>query len=136
MEKYKGPIINLMYRMVRGPEEAEDLAQTVFLRAFQSAKGYEASAKFSTWIFRIARRLCLNEIRRRGRHAAESIDAGAAEGEESVRRQYADGRTVAAPDACLQRELEGKIREAMEEFRRSSGWQSRCAGRRSLATRR
>ena len=69
VEKYKGPIINLMYRMVRDAEEAEDLAQTVFLRVFQSAERYEASAKFSTWIFTIARRLCLNEIRRRGRHA-------------------------------------------------------------------
>jgi RNA polymerase sigma-70 factor (ECF subfamily) len=74
-DKYKQPIVNMMYRMLHDMDEAEDLAQNVFIRVYQSASRYEVSAKFSTWIFTIARRLCLNEIRRRGRHPAESLES-------------------------------------------------------------
>jgi RNA polymerase sigma-70 factor (ECF subfamily) len=114
VEKYKHPIVNLMYRMLRDAEEAEDLAQNVFIRVYQSADRYEASAKFSTWIFTIARRLCLNEIRRRGRHVAESIESSQSESEEQGARQYADGRTKSPPEAYLHGELERKIQEALE----------------------
>src|SRR5580765_2204149 len=74
VDKYKQPVINLAYRTLRDATEAEDLAQNVFIQAFKSAKRYEATAKFSTWLFTIARNLCLNEIRRRARHPAESLD--------------------------------------------------------------
>ena len=40
-EKYKQPIVNMMYRMLRDLDEAEDLAQNVFIRVYQSAKRYE-----------------------------------------------------------------------------------------------
>src|SRR5208282_632301 len=111
--KYKQPIINLMCRMLRDLDEAEDLAQNVFIRVFQSAPRYEVSAKFSTWIFTIARHLCLNEIRRRGRHQAESMEACHDESEEQAGRQFADARAVSAPQAFLEVELEAKIQEAL-----------------------
>src|SRR5271166_81244 len=88
VEKYKHPVIMLMYRMVRDLEEAEDLAQGVFVRVYQSAGRYEVTAKFSTWIFTIARRLCLNEIRRRSRHPAESLEGSAVEGDDQAPRQF------------------------------------------------
>ena len=75
VDKYKQPVMNLVYRTLRDPTEAEDLAQHVFLQVFKSAHRYEVTAKFSTWIFTIARNLCLNEIRRRSRHPADSMDA-------------------------------------------------------------
>ncbi len=109
--KYQQPIVTLMYRMIRDLDEAEDLAQNVFIRVFQSAPRYEVSAKFSTWIFTIARHLCLNEIRRRGRHPAESLEAG--ESEEAAPRHFPDRRDVSAPQAFLQAELEAKIQEAL-----------------------
>src|SRR5438128_2204954 len=86
VDKYKQPVINLMYRMVHDLEEAEDLAQNVFVRVYQSANRYEVSAKFSTWLFTIARRLCLNELRRRGRHPAESLESS--QEDELNPRQY------------------------------------------------
>src|SRR5437867_9467406 len=76
VQKYKQPVMNLVYRTLRDATEAEDLAQHVFLQVFKSAHRYEVTAKFSTWIFTIARNLCLNEIRRRSRHPADSMDAG------------------------------------------------------------
>jgi RNA polymerase sigma-70 factor (ECF subfamily) len=114
--KYKQPIINLMYRMIRDLDEAEDLAQNVFIRVYQSAPRYEVSAKFSTWIFTIARHLCLNEIRRRGRHPAESMEASHDESEEQAPRQFPDARAVSAPQAFLEGELEVKIQEALGEL--------------------
>ena len=65
VEKYKQPVMNLVYRTLHDEAEAEDLAQNVFLQVYKSAKRYESRAKFSTWLFTIARNLCLNEIRRR-----------------------------------------------------------------------
>ena len=68
VNKYKQPVMNLVYRMLRDATEAEDVAQNVFLQVWKSAHRYEVASKFSTWLFTIARNLCLNEIRRRSRH--------------------------------------------------------------------
>ncbi len=114
VDKYKQPIINLIYRMLHDLEEAEDLAQNVFVRAYQSANRYEVSAKFSTWLFTIARRLCLNELRRRSRHPAESLEAS--QDDEHAPRQYRDAKTFSPPDQFLHRELEQKIQEALDEL--------------------
>ena len=116
VQKYKHPIVNVIYRMLHDLDEAEDLAQNVFVRVFQSASRYEVSAKFSTWIFTIARHLCLNEIRRRGRHPAQSLEASQSEDEEQAPRQYPDLKTASPPQAFLHRELEQKIQEAVAEL--------------------
>ena len=65
VEKYKQPVMNFVHRSLRDEAEAEDVAQNVFLQVFKSRARYERTAKFSTWLFTIARNLCLNEIRRR-----------------------------------------------------------------------
>ncbi len=116
VEKYKQPVINVMYRMIRDLDEAEDLAQNVFIRVFQSADRYQASAKFSTWVFTIARHLCLNEIRRRGRHPADSLESSQSENEDQPAKQYQDNRTFSPPQAFLHSELERKIQEAVSEL--------------------
>jgi RNA polymerase sigma-70 factor, ECF subfamily len=114
VQKYKHPIVNVIYRMLHDLDEAEDLAQNVFVRVFQSAGRYEVSAKFSTWIFTIARNMGLNEIRRRGRHPAQSLESSQSDDEEQAPRQYTDERTIAPPQALMHRELEQKIKEALE----------------------
>jgi RNA polymerase sigma-70 factor, ECF subfamily len=116
VEKYKQPVINVMYRMIRDLDEAEDLAQAVFIRVYQSANRYQASAKFSTWVFTIARHLCLNEIRRRGRHPADSLESSQTDNENQPAKQFQDSRTFSPPQAFLQGELEAKIQEAVAEL--------------------
>ena len=113
MEKYKQPVINVIYRTLHDVAEAEDLAQNVFVQVYKSAHRYEVSARFSTWLFTIARNLCLNEIRRRSRHPAESLDATSADGEQPA-RQFEDPRSTSAPDHLLQSELDTKIQEALD----------------------
>jgi len=71
------------------------------------------SAKFSTWLYTIARNLCLHEIRRRSRHPADSLDAAPSEHEDLPSRQYADTKVFAAHDLLLQDELVGKVEQAI-----------------------
>src|SRR4051812_44101509 len=106
VEKYKQPVINVIYRTLRDLTEAEDLAQNVFVQVYKSADRYQATAKFSTWLFTIARNLTLNEIRRRSRHPAESLDASQTEYEDQPVRQFEDIKTFSPKDNALQSELE------------------------------
>src|SRR5437867_7356421 len=92
VHKYKQPVLNLVYRTLRDATEAEDLAQNVFLQVYKSADRYKVSAKFSTWLFTIARNMCLNEIRRRSRHPAQSIDAPHPEYEDQPLHQFEERR--------------------------------------------
>ena len=114
VDKYKQPVINLVYRTLHDFAEAEDLAQNVFVQVFKSAHRYEVSAKFSTWLFTIARNLCLNELRRRSRHPANSLDAHPPGEEENPSRQIEDVRAPSAPETLLQGELEEKIQLALD----------------------
>jgi len=113
VQKYKQPVMNLVYRTLPDATEAEDLAQHVFLQVFKSAHRYEVAAKFSTWLFTIARNLCLNEIRRRSRHPAQSLDATMSEDNDQPRLQVEDTREAAPPESLLHGELEDKIDEAI-----------------------
>ena len=69
-------MVNFLYRMVRNREQAEDLAQEVFLRVYRAREDYIPSAKFTTWLFRIATNLALNSVRdNRYRKLEVSLDA-------------------------------------------------------------
>ena len=63
VQKYRRPMVGFMYRMSHNAAAAEDLAQEVFLRVYRSRSGYEASAKFTTWLYRIATNLAVNYAR-------------------------------------------------------------------------
>jgi RNA polymerase sigma-70 factor (ECF subfamily) len=89
LQRYRTPLVNFLYRMVRAREEAEDLAQEVFLRVYRARKDYVPSAKFTTWLFRIATNLALNSVRdNRHQRMEVSLDApvtvDAEDGDEKV----------------------------------------------------
>jgi RNA polymerase sigma-70 factor (ECF subfamily) len=75
LQKYRTPLVNFLYRMVRDTATAEDLAQEVFLRVYRARKQYSPSAKFTTWLFRIATNLALNSVRDNRRQMEVSLDA-------------------------------------------------------------
>jgi len=116
VDKYKQPVMNLVYRIVRDATEAEDLAQNVFLQVYKSAHRYEVTARFSTWLFTIARNLCLNEIRRRSRHPADSLEGTQAETDDQPARQFEDRKTAMPTETLLHTELEQKIAQAVAEL--------------------
>jgi RNA polymerase sigma-70 factor (ECF subfamily) len=62
-EAYKTPLLNFIYRYCQDKRVAEELSQEVFLRVYKTASSYRPDAKFSTWLYRIATNICLNEIR-------------------------------------------------------------------------
>src|SRR5437763_16878466 len=67
VELYQHRLVTVMHHLVGNKEEAEDLAQEVFLRVYRTRKKYRPRAKFSTWLFTIANNLALNALRSRQR---------------------------------------------------------------------
>ncbi len=88
LQKYRTPVIHFLGRMVRDRAQAEDLAQEVFIRVYRARDKYKPSAKFTTWLFRIATNLALNSVRDDRHHLRnvsidETVDLG--EGNEGTR---------------------------------------------------
>jgi RNA polymerase sigma-70 factor (ECF subfamily) len=86
LRKYRTPLVNFLYRMVRDTAVAEDLAQEVFFRVYRARQEYAPSAKFTTWMFRIATNLALNSVRdNRHRQMDVSMDQTVDTGEDEMR---------------------------------------------------
>jgi RNA polymerase sigma-70 factor (ECF subfamily) len=74
VELYQHRLVTVMHHLVSNKEEAEDLAQEVFLRVYRTRKKYRPRAKFSTWLFTIANNLALNTLRSRQRKPSVPLD--------------------------------------------------------------
>ena len=116
VEKYKQPLFSFVFRTLRDETETEDVAQNTFLQVWKSRARYERTAKFTTWLFTIARNLCLNEIRRRSRHPAESLEETHPEHDDQPSRQYEDKQIFLPTENALHSELAKKIEEALAEL--------------------
>lgn len=90
VEKWQGPLINFFYRSLRSVEASEDLAQVVFVRIYRAAPTYEPKAKFSTFLFHIARRILINEFRRQSRKPLEPMDPADLQGATTPGREKLD----------------------------------------------
>lgn len=111
LERHRNPVIHFLYRMVQNQAVAEELAQEVFLRVYRSRASYEPTARFTTWLFRIATHLALNQIRdRRHEKGAESLDD---EPREGMMRQLAD-RTPGAEERLVREARLSEVRQAIE----------------------
>jgi len=111
VQKYRRPIVSFMYRMARNASAAEDLAQEVFLRVYRSRESYEASAKFTTWLYRIATNLAVNYARDT-RHERPEVTVSLDEPDEET------GNTFEVPDGNLNAEQLMVRRERMLAIRR------------------
>jgi RNA polymerase sigma-70 factor (ECF subfamily) len=113
LQKYRSPLINFFFRMVHDRSTAEDLAQEVFLRVYRAREKYNPSAKFTTWLFRIATNLALNSLRdNRCQKMEVSIDA-AADDEEAARPRELPGDDMRIDEHMLERERAEFIRRAI-----------------------
>jgi RNA polymerase sigma-70 factor (ECF subfamily) len=111
LERHRGPVVHFLYRMVQNQAVSEELAQEVFLRVYRSRETYEPTAKFTTWLFRIATHLALNRIRdTKKEKGQESLDEPRAEGME---RQVADRKPSIEQELVRQTRL-NEIRSAVE----------------------
>ena len=67
VDKYKGKIFAILYRMMGQPEDAQDLAQEVFTKAYFQLHKFQPNSNFSAWLYRMAANHCLDELRRQKR---------------------------------------------------------------------
>jgi RNA polymerase sigma-70 factor, ECF subfamily len=78
LDRYRASVTHFLYRMVQDKGVSEELAQEVFLRVYKSRETYEATAKFTTWLYRIATHLALNWLRdEKNERGQERLDRGA-----------------------------------------------------------
>ncbi len=110
VQKYRRPMLSFMFRMSHNSAAAEDLAQEVFLRVYRSRQSYEASAKFSTWLYRIATNLAVNHARDT-RHERPEVQVSLDEPDED------SSTTLQVPDRSLNAEQAIVLRERMLAIR-------------------
>ena len=110
LEKHRSPVVHFLFRMVQNHAVAEELAQEVFLRVYRSRATYEPTAKFTTWLFRIATHLALNALRD-GKHdrGQERLDN---DSRDVPARQLSDARPTAEQTLVYEARLE-EIRRAI-----------------------
>jgi len=82
LTRHRRPVFNFILRFVGSREIAEDLLQDTFLRVIKGADKYERKAKFTTWLYTIARNLCVDQSRRQKHRKAQSLDAPLSKGSE------------------------------------------------------
>lgn len=113
LEKYRASVISYLYRMVQSQSVAEELAQEVFFRVYRSRSTYEPTAKFTTWLFRIATHLALNSLRdHRSERGQQSLDEKTSE---SPRIQVMDHRRNREQEMVAEARLE-EVRRAVAEL--------------------
>jgi RNA polymerase sigma-70 factor (ECF subfamily) len=117
-DAYKKKIVNFCYRFCGVRETAEDMAQEVFLRVYRAASTYTPDAKFSTWIFRIAANVCLNELRRPAyRYKTEPVDGWMKESGSGKKGYEPAAPRETSPDMMIEKhEQERIIRESIRKL--------------------
>jgi RNA polymerase sigma-70 factor (ECF subfamily) len=110
LEKYRSSVYHFLFRMVQNQPVAEELAQEVFLRVYRSRASYEPTAKFTTWLFRIATHLALNSIRDgKNDRLHERLDDGSSD---MPARQISDARPSVEQRMVYQTRLD-EVRRAV-----------------------
>ncbi len=125
-ERWAGALLRYLERMVKSRAQAEELMQETFLRVYRARERYEARARFSTWLFTIATRIALNELRR-PRH--RSLDAGPGESESIAVNRAADQPAVDEVVDARRRgvEVERALRD-LPERQRAALWLASVEG--------
>jgi len=102
ISSYQKKIFNLAYRMLGNINDADDLAQETFIRVFKSISNFKGESSFSTWIYRIATNVCLDELRKRKNKKAVSLDDEIKVDDGEIKRQIESDSPL--PDEIAERE--------------------------------
>ncbi|HEY7954016.1 MAG: sigma-70 family RNA polymerase sigma factor [Polyangia bacterium] len=121
---YQHKVYNLVYRMLGSQEEAEDVAQEVFVTVFKAIDSFRGEAKFSTWLYRIAANHCKNRMKYLGRrfHKAtgelnEAAEREMQDAQPSAMRPHIDGPDAILEGLELERSVQAGIAQLDEEHR-------------------
>jgi len=118
LTRHRRPIFNFILRFVGARDRAEDLMQETFLRVVKKADTYKKQAKFTTWLYTIARNLCVDHSRRQKHRKAKSLDqpmggAGASDGDRTLLDTVA-GDELASDRKAISRQLHMAMHRAIE----------------------
>ena len=113
VQKYQKRIYELAYRFAHHPEDASDLSQEIFLRAFKALGKFESKSTFYTWIYQIAKNACIDYTRRRtGRTDVPFVEEISPD-DSQVQSQCSSDRAFRRLE---QTELEAEIKKAIEQL--------------------
>lgn len=116
VERFQHRLVAVMHHLVGTAEEAEDLAQEVFLRVFRTRKRYTPKAKFSTWLFTIANNLALNAIRDKQLRPHVALNLGDSSLGASPMDRLRSAKQPSPTQRLAQEELAGVIRRALDDL--------------------
>jgi len=112
-DRHQQRVVRFCQRFVGDAHRAEELAQDVFVKLFKSASRYQRTARFQTFLYRVATNTCLNELRRPGR-AVEKVEAPMADDTESVLDRAPHHET---PDQVLEgKDVERALQQALTKM--------------------
>lgn len=114
MTQYERPIYNLCLRMSRKPEDAEELTQTAFLKAWRALPGFQEDASFFTWLYRLATNTCIDFIRQERRRNSV-LQVHSLDQDEQPAGQIPDLRHL-PEETLLQNDLNKRLIHAMEQL--------------------
>ena len=114
---YQGRVYGLCLKLSGNPDDAEDLSQDVFIKAFHSLKGFRLEADFGTWLHRIAVNMWFNIKKKNSRIVQISLDEPITTAEGEVSRDIADLDLTGDPLASLEEvEFRGMVRQALNQL--------------------
>ena len=114
LERHRKPIYNFIFRFVGSRDVAEDLLQETFLRVIKGAANYQRKAKFTTWLYTIARNLCVDQSRRKKHRKAASLDQPMTKSEDSgTLMDVIPGKEMPSDRKAVSRQLHQTIHRAL-----------------------
>lgn len=112
VQRYQRQVYNLAYRMLGNAEDAGDLVQDTFLRAFGALASFRQDASFLTWLYKIASNLCIDQLRSRKAKGALSLDVELEEGREPA----AESRQSAPEDTAVRSAVQDIVHHAIQNL--------------------
>lgn len=109
VQRYQRPVYNLAYRMLGNAEDAGDLVQETFLRAYGALASFRQDASFLTWLYKIASNLCIDQLRSRKSKSALSLNVELDEG----REPSADARDCGPEDRAMRGAVQDVVQHAV-----------------------
>jgi len=108
-------VFNIAYRMIGNYDDANELAQEVFIKAFRSIKNFKGDSLFSTWIYKITANVCLDELRKRKNKNILSLDQDIELNDGDVKRQISDN--APSPDMEVEsKEIKTIVNESIQQL--------------------
>jgi RNA polymerase sigma-70 factor (ECF subfamily) len=114
VRRWERPIFALAYRTLGREEDARDVTQETFLRAFRALPGFKGDAKFSSWLYRIALNLCRDWMRKERRTPLVAVPEGVEV--EQLAAQHQTHETATVEDLAARAELSRGVAKAMEHL--------------------